>query len=135
MSCPRLAVVPRGTTSRVAAAGQEEALCVERHVGAGCGVSGGGSPERHHSLREAAAAPAERCSSSTPYRPVYAPHTAWPPMPQSSVPAAAGHTQATGRATNDACLGAWLQAEQALIRKLQFMDQLWCEAGLREDFA
>ena len=45
---PGLAVVPRGTPSRVAAAGQEEALCAERHVGAGCGVLGGGSPEGHH---------------------------------------------------------------------------------------
>jgi len=39
------------------------------------------------------------------------------PMPQSPVPAAAGRTQATGGATSDACLGARLQAEQALIRK------------------
>jgi hypothetical protein len=48
MSCPKLAVVPRGTTSGVAAAEQEEALCAEHHVGAGCGVSGWGSPEGHH---------------------------------------------------------------------------------------
>ena len=36
-------------------------------------------------------------------------------------PAAAGHTQATGGATNEACLGALLEAEQALIRKLPFV--------------
>jgi hypothetical protein len=38
-------------------------------------------------------------------------------MPQSAILTAPGHTQATGGATNEACLGAWLQAEQALIRK------------------
>ena len=41
-------------------------------------------------------------------------------MPQSAIPAAAGHTQATGGATNEACLGALLEAEQALIRE-QFL--------------
>jgi hypothetical protein len=53
-------------------------------------------------------------------------------MPQSPVPAAAGYTQATGGATNDACLGALLQAEQALIRKLRFVAQCSLEAGLSD---
>jgi hypothetical protein len=56
-------------------------------------------------------------------------------MPQSPVPAAAGYTQATGGATNDACLGAWLQAEQSLIRKLDFVAQCWYGAGLTDIFA
>jgi hypothetical protein len=41
----------------------------------------------------------------------------------SRVTAAAGHTQATGEATNDACPGALLEAEQPLIRKSTFVDQ------------
>ena len=56
-------------------------------------------------------------------------------MPQSAIPAAAGHTQATGGATNEACLGAGLQAEQALIRKLAFVAQCWWEAGLIDHFS
>src|SRR5262249_38014534 len=39
----------------------------------------------------------------------------------SRVPAAAGHTQAIGEATNDACPGALREAEQVLIRKLRFV--------------
>ena len=56
-------------------------------------------------------------------------------MPQSAIPAAAGHTQATGGATNEACLGALLEAEQALIRKLNFMDQYRDGAGLSAPLA
>jgi hypothetical protein len=40
-----------------------------------------------------------------------------------------------GGATNEACLEAWLQAEQALIRKIAFVAQCWWEAGPTEIFA
>ena len=52
----------------------------------------------------------------------------------SRVTTATGHTQATGEATNDACLGALREAEQALIRKMVFVVQCWWEMGLREIF-
>ena len=56
-------------------------------------------------------------------------------MSQSAIPAAAGHSQATGGATNEACLGTLLEAEQALIRKLAFVAQCRREAGRTEIFA
>jgi hypothetical protein len=53
----------------------------------------------------------------------------------SRVTAAAGHTQATGETTNEACPGAWLQAKQVLIRKSTFMAQYRYEAGQTDIFA
>ena len=51
------------------------------------------------------------------------------------VPTAAGQTQATDAATNEACPGALREAERVLIRKLIFMAQCRREAGLTDIFA
>jgi hypothetical protein len=74
---------------------------------------------KHLAIEEAAAAPAEAFwLYALPPR-MRATHGRAAHATVSHVTAAAGHTQATGEATNEACPGALREAEQALIHKLR----------------